>query len=83
MNEYMIELLCFLNNFIEPLLSFELTYFRNSFSYKMKDSSSFKYIILGKTSFLVTLGISGLLGLFQTCKGPYTTVIQRDILPKL
>ena len=43
MNEYMIELcLMLLKDFREPFLSFELIYFRNSFCYRIQNSSSFR-----------------------------------------
>ena len=69
MNEYMIELWCFnLKDFREPLLSFELLYFRNSFCDTVKNSWSFEYKILGhvgllgKASLFVSLGIAEILG---------------------
>ena len=54
-----------LKDFRKPLLSFELTYFRNSFCYRIENNWSFKYKILGHvgpfgrnlTSF-VSLGIA-------------------------
>ena len=45
MNEYMTELL--LKDFREPLLSFELICFRNSFCYRIENSCGFGYKILG------------------------------------
>ena len=36
-----------LKDFREPLLSFELIYFRNSFCYKTENSCGFRYKILG------------------------------------
>ena len=36
-----------LKDFREPLLSFELMYFRNSFCYRKENSRGFRYKILG------------------------------------
>ena len=62
-----------LKDFREPLLSFELIYFRNSFYYRIENSLSFEYKILnhvgplGKNlNFFVSFGISEILG-FLSC----------------
>ena len=54
-----------LKYFREPLLSFELIYFRNSVCYRMENSCSFRYKILGHVgplgknlNFFVSLGIA-------------------------
>ena len=61
-----------LKDFREPLLSFELIYFRNSFCYRIENSRSFRYKILGHVSPLakdlncfVSLGIAEILGFYE------------------
>ena len=58
-----------LRDFREPLLSFKLIYFINFFCYRIENSLSFKYKVLGhvgplgkKPHFFVSLGIAEILG---------------------
>ena len=58
-----------LKYFVQPLLSFELIYFRNSFCYRIDNSWGFRHKILGHVSplgknlnFFVSLGITEILG---------------------
>ena len=57
-----------LKDFREPLLSFELIYFRNFFCYRIEDRRGFRYKSLGHVgplgknlNFLVSLGITEIL----------------------
>ena len=58
-----------LKDFREPLLSFQLIYFRNSFCYRIENSLGFRYKILDHVgplvknlNFFVSLGIAEILG---------------------
>ena len=64
----------------EPLLSFELIYFRNSFCYRIENSRGFRYKILGHVGPLeknlncfVSLGIAEFLGFSEL--SVYTEVV--------
>ena len=69
-----------LKDFREPLLSFELIYFRNFFCYKIENSSGFRYKILGHVGplrkaliFFVSLRITEMVGFSEL--SVYTEVV--------
>ena len=71
----------------EPLLSFELIYFRTSFCYRIENSWSFRYKILdhvghlGKSlNFFVSLGIADVLGFSEL--PVYTDVVLLKTFPQ-
>ena len=72
MNEYMIKTFMLLKDFREPFLSFELTYFRNSFCYRIENNWSLKYKIFSRVGPLgtnlilfVSFGIAEISRLFK------------------
>ena len=79
--------LILLKDFREPLLSFELIYFRNSFCYRIENSRGFRYKILdhvgplGKNfNFFVSLGITEILGFSEL--SVYTEVVLLKTFPQ-
>ena len=75
-----------LKDFREPLLSFELIYFRNSFCYRIENSWGFRckrlgYVgLLGKNlNFFVSLGIAEFLGFSEL--SVYTEIVLLKTFP--
>ena len=78
-----------LKDFREPLLSFQLIYFRNFFCYRTENSLGFRYKILGHVSplrknlnFFVSLGIAEILGFLSflfilklSCSKPFQNTL--------
>ena len=76
-----------LKDFREPLLSFELIYFRNSLYYRIENSSGFRYNILGHVGPLgknlkkiFSLGIAEILGFSEL--SVYTEVVLLKTFPQ-
>ena len=76
-----------LKDFREPLLSFELIYFRNSFCYRIENSCSFRYKSLGHVgplgknlNFFVSLGMAEILGFSEL--SVYTEVVLLKTFPQ-
>ena len=77
-----------LKDFREPLLSFELIYFSNSFCYRIENSWSFRYKILGQVgplgknlNFFVSIEIAEILG-FSELSVYYTEVVLLKAFPQ-